>query len=152
MDAPTESTLIIIEIEHKLRGYYAAYVDGNHVTTSVTPLLTTARKLAASGVPLTEELILRRRGSETTSIKSTVGKAAALTVRENARQGPFFTRWAPPGAGGDPQNACRMSKRDRQGSKRIEAPRSKDLNQRGPGRPLATSQSLKKSTAKHRKQ
>lgn len=59
-------------------------VDNEHLGVSRTPLLSAARKLLARGIEPATELEMLRRGSETVAMRTTVGVAARLTVKESA--------------------------------------------------------------------
>lgn len=96
--------MITIIVTPKPGGYFAASVDGEHITTSTTPLLTTARKLLATGVDPNETLQMKHRGSDTIALRSTVGYAAKRAVRENETQGPLLVRYVTPGVGGRAQS------------------------------------------------
>jgi hypothetical protein len=56
------------------------------------PLLAAARVLLAGGVAPDTRIAMRHAGSEHDALRSTVGKAAKLTVKETAN-GPKFRRW-----------------------------------------------------------
>jgi hypothetical protein len=64
-------------------GRYEAVLDGRVLCASSTPLFSAARILQREGTPQCTEITMKHQGSSTISMKSTVGKAAALTVREN---------------------------------------------------------------------
>jgi hypothetical protein len=71
---------------------------------SRTPLFEAARALLRAGYDPAVPVASRHSGSTTKSMTSTVGKAAGLTVEENASNGPRIVPWVPyPGA--DRQNA-----------------------------------------------
>lgn len=65
--------------------------------TSRTPLLAAARELEKRGHSPDTILTMSRAGSDTVSLRSTLGTAAKLTVIENETAGPRFGRYrAPP--------------------------------------------------------
>jgi hypothetical protein len=64
-------------------GRYEAILDGRMLCSSSTPFFSTARILQREGTAHDTEITMKHQGASTISMKSTVGKAAALTVREN---------------------------------------------------------------------
>jgi len=71
---------------------FDAFMGDRWLCRSWTPFLAGARVLAADGVPPETPLLMRHVGSDTIALISTVGAAAALTVREG--DGPMrFTRF-----------------------------------------------------------
>lgn len=65
-------------------GLYHARLHGRHITKSYTPLFSAARILLSEGVSADEPLTLTHEGSETICMRTTVGAAARLTVRDNS--------------------------------------------------------------------
>lgn len=97
-------------------GYYTALVDGCLLCRSRQPFLDGARRLLASGYPADTIIIMKRAGSVIEALHSTVGRAAALTVSEEAYRPPRFKRWRPRymGEGSPPVAYLRKSEqRDR---------------------------------------
>jgi hypothetical protein len=89
--------LITIHVTPLSGGYYAACVDDRILTKqTLTPLLTSARVLLAEGFDPASPIEMKRKGSDIVALRSTIGSAAKLTVRETARAGPMFVRHAPP--------------------------------------------------------
>jgi hypothetical protein len=76
-------------------GYYEAEFEGRPLCTSTQPFLDGARKLLEMGYPPESEVVMQHRGAAEWSLKSTVGFAAKLTIRENANIGPDFRPWKP---------------------------------------------------------
>ena len=72
---------------------YEAYLNGTRLCVSTTPFLSAARVLLREGVPTKAVLAMRWEGGVTDCLTSTVGKAAGLTVRETARDGPMFVTY-----------------------------------------------------------
>jgi hypothetical protein len=70
-------------------GHFNATVDGEKLCSSRTPFFSAARVLLKRGVDPDTKIVMRHTGSETTSLRSTVGAAAALTVDES---GPKFAK------------------------------------------------------------
>lgn len=57
------------------------------------PFLDGARKLLADGLASLDDRIQMQREGEPVAVSGTVGKAAKLTVRENANVGPVYVRY-----------------------------------------------------------
>jgi len=68
--------------------------DDKILSSSRQPLLDAARALLAEGIPPETPIMMRHQGSETISLRSTVGEAAKLTVKEKPN-GPKFQKWEP---------------------------------------------------------
>jgi hypothetical protein len=62
--------------------------------SSTKPFLDAARKLMDLGFDPSTTLVMRHVGSETESLRATIGTAAALTV-EDTTYGPRFRPWKP---------------------------------------------------------
>jgi hypothetical protein len=81
--APNEPTatpaggVTIVVKEYKRQGLFDAYLDGRWLCRSHAPLLSAARVLLAEGIPPETPIMMRHEGSETVSLRSTVGGAAA---------------------------------------------------------------------------
>jgi hypothetical protein len=75
-------------------GRYWTRCDGEEFSAR-QPFFEAARKLLAKGVPPETELTMWRDGEATWSLKSTVGAAAKLTVREDEKRGPEFRLYEP---------------------------------------------------------
>ena len=76
-------------------GTFDAYLGERLLTTSHQPFLEAARVLLAEGVDPATPLVMRHAGSQTDSLKGTVGAAAKLTVEETRTAGPYFRKWRP---------------------------------------------------------
>ena len=77
-------------------GTFDAYLGERLLTTSHQPFLEAARVLLAEGVDPATPLVMRHAGSQTDSLKGTVGAAAKLTVKEApSMSGPVFQKWKP---------------------------------------------------------
>ena len=76
-------------------GYYTARGDGRLLCRSRQPFLDGARRLLASGYPADTMIVMKRAGSVIEALRSTVGRAAALTVSEEENRPPRFKRWKP---------------------------------------------------------
>lgn len=84
-------SLIIVEVVALSRGGYVPHVDGAPVSgRTETPLLTAARWALKQGAAPSTPIAMRRKGADGWDLRSTVGRAASLTVVENARTGPRF--------------------------------------------------------------
>jgi hypothetical protein len=88
--------LIVAEADNR-RGYFDGEIGGRLVVQrSRQPFLGAARALLAQGIDPATPLLMRYKGSGTDSLRSTVGKAAPLTVEERAYGGaPKYARWQP---------------------------------------------------------
>ena len=75
---------------------YAVIVDGVFICRSKTPLLSAARVLLERGVPRDTELRMFWYGSKIASLRTTVGEAAAWTVKEERKYGPVLRAYRPP--------------------------------------------------------
>jgi hypothetical protein len=75
-------------------GRYTANCDGLHIIAR-QPFLEMARKLVALDVHPDTELEMWRKGEASWSIRSTVGKAARLTVEEGNKEGPRWRSYKP---------------------------------------------------------
>jgi hypothetical protein len=74
---------------------FDATVDGRLILTrSTQPLLDGARGLLAAGVDPASWIVMRRAGSDTDALRSTVGAAAKLTVEEGEHP-PTLRPWKP---------------------------------------------------------
>lgn len=75
---------------------YEARLDGHDrlLCVSRTPFFTAARKLLAEGHDRGLVLVMRHVGSDTESLRATLGAAATLTVEETP-YGPKVRRWKP---------------------------------------------------------
>ena len=76
--------------------HYEARLDGMVVCRSRTPFLSAARALLEAGHAPGTILTMRHEGSDTVSLRATLGAAAKLTVVENSREGPRFACYRPP--------------------------------------------------------
>jgi|SRR5215208_3348179 len=83
----------LIEIEQAPHGLYTASLDGRLLCTEREPFLAAARVLLAEGVPADTPIVMRRLGSSVDALRSTVGVAAGLAVREEQGRGPEIVRW-----------------------------------------------------------
>jgi hypothetical protein len=71
-------------------------VDGRFVVErSTTPFCDAARMLLAESVRPEAKLVMRRAGSATDALRSTVGAAAGLTVADDNGGKPVFRKWSP---------------------------------------------------------
>lgn len=77
---------------------YEVRLGAELLITSRTPLLAAARELEKRGHSPDTILTMSRAGSDTVSLRSTLGTAAKLTVIENETAGPKFSRYRPPPA------------------------------------------------------
>jgi hypothetical protein len=73
-------------------GKFAAGLDGRELYAIAKPFLDAARVLLAEGVDAETVLEMRHAGSNTLTLRSTVGTAAGLTVLEGDLR-PRFARW-----------------------------------------------------------
>ena len=70
--------------------------EGRVLGTFTAPLCGGARVLLAEGVPPETPVQMRHAGSATIALRSTVGRAASLTVNEETGDGkPRFAKWRP---------------------------------------------------------
>ena len=76
-------------------GYYTARADGRLLCRSRQPFLDGARRLLASGFPADTVIVMKCAGSVIEALRSTIGRAAAHTVSEEAYRPPRFKRWKP---------------------------------------------------------
>jgi hypothetical protein len=67
--------------------------EGRVLCTSRQPLLDAARVLIAEGHHPSAPIVMRHDGSGVDSFRTTLGKAASLTVEEDAVRGPRLKRW-----------------------------------------------------------
>jgi hypothetical protein len=75
-------------------GTFTAHLDGRPIVTSRQPFLDAARELLKLGHLADAIIIMRHAGSEIDALRSTIGKAARLTVKEAAAgRGPRFAPW-----------------------------------------------------------
>jgi hypothetical protein len=75
--------------------HYQARLNGIVVCRSRTPLLSAARVLLEVGYAPDTILTMTHAGSDTVSLRATLGSAAKLAVVENSREGPRFDRYQP---------------------------------------------------------
>ncbi len=74
---------------------YEATIDGRFLCRSKTPFLAGARVLLAEGVDPTTPLVMRHAGDDAIALQAAVGVAAGLTVIENEKTGPRFSKFVP---------------------------------------------------------
>jgi hypothetical protein len=74
------------------RGSYAAHLDDRELCRSSTPFFAAARVLLAQGYDPSTVLAMSHEGSATVAIRSTIGRAAGLTVDEPPKGGIRFVR------------------------------------------------------------
>jgi hypothetical protein len=77
----------IIIREHEGHGVYDAFVDGEKICRSRTPLFTAARVLLARGVPPETSLEMWR--TATWAMRAPIWAAAKLTVKEGTGRATF---------------------------------------------------------------
>jgi len=78
---------------HRLAAAFHAIVDGATIAgTTRTPFCDAARALLKLGYPADARLLMQHAGSSTTALRSTIGAAARLTVKETGN-GPRFAPW-----------------------------------------------------------
>jgi hypothetical protein len=74
------------------RGRYAAHLDDRELCRSETPFFSAARVLLAQGYDPSTVLAMSHEGSATVAIRSTIGRAAGLTVDEPPKGGIRIVR------------------------------------------------------------
>ena len=88
---------IVISPAHRrgerICGQFVASLDGRRLCVSPEPLLASARVLLAEGIDPETPVAIRHAGADFDAMISTVGVAAALTVREGNKAGPTLVRW-----------------------------------------------------------
>jgi hypothetical protein len=95
---PADSSPAAIELTVFPAGpgrYTATLPNGENLVTSHQPLFAGARALAARGVDPATLLTMRHAGSHTVAMRSTVGRAAKLTVEEPDRGGLSIRAYRP---------------------------------------------------------
>jgi hypothetical protein len=88
---------------HTTRGmlFDAALGERILVRRSTQPFLDAARVLAGEGVDSATPLVMHHAGQDYDALRSTVGAAAKLRVRDSGGSKPVFENWSPsPFAGG----------------------------------------------------
>jgi hypothetical protein len=88
---------------------FAAWLNGELLCQSRTPLLSAARELLGRGVPASTELAMRHAGSSIVAMRTTVGAAARLTVEEGEGAPRFRPYKAPTFRDGSANSADRGS-------------------------------------------
>jgi hypothetical protein len=83
-----------ITVKPQGRGLYAAYI-GDDLLCDRThmPFYSAARVLKAWGFPDNDALTMSHEGSNTISLRSTVGKAAGKTISERDKGGLYVQRF-----------------------------------------------------------
>jgi hypothetical protein len=76
-------------------GHFRAQLAQRELVTSRQPLLDSARILLGEGCDPTTVLVMRHAGSQTESLRATIGAAAKLTVAEGELDPPRFRAWKP---------------------------------------------------------
>lgn len=77
-------------------GRYLAYNGDQFLCSSRQPLLDAARILIKQGHNPNTPIEMRRKNNpNVVALRSTIGQAAKLTVREDAQKGPTFEHWKP---------------------------------------------------------
>jgi len=74
---------------------YEARLDGVPLCQSLTPLLSAARVLLDAGHAPDTVVTMAHEGSSVVSLRSTLAKAAKLTVVDNQHEGPRFAKYRP---------------------------------------------------------
>lgn len=88
----TKTISIIVEPVARAPGRFtAALTDGSIVCSSVTPMLTAARKLLALGHSPGALLLVRHVNREDVTMSARLGQAAELSVDEH--NGTVFAKW-----------------------------------------------------------
>lgn len=87
------------------RGRFAAYLCGRLLCRSRTPLLAAARILQAMGVSDDTLLTMTHEHSATVALRSTIGRAAGLRIRE-IRGTPRLVPWRPDQLPGEGSSTC----------------------------------------------
>jgi hypothetical protein len=96
MLAPPETIVITVAPIEARPGYFQAWLaDRKLCAASHTPFLDASRALLRLGYPATVRVVMRSPGSTTDRLRSTVGAAARLTVKDRDRGRPAFERWNP---------------------------------------------------------
>jgi hypothetical protein len=81
----------------KTRGQiFDAYVEGDKIVSrSTTPFLDACRVMLKEGCPSSIPVIMRHMGSDHDALRSTVGHAAKLSVKDSSIGRPIFGKWQP---------------------------------------------------------
>jgi hypothetical protein len=75
---------------------FDAAVDGRAIVArSTQPLLDAARALLAEGIDPRTWIVMRHAGTVLDALRSTVGVAAGLTVKDDGGGKPVFGKWHP---------------------------------------------------------
>ncbi|QRM28685.1 hypothetical protein [Microvirga sp. VF16] len=74
------------------RDRYAALLDSQELCRSSTPFFAAARQLLAQGRDPSTPLSMRHEGSAIVALRSTIGKAARLTIQESAKDSARIVR------------------------------------------------------------
>lgn len=93
----TEIVLIAERVGCNTRGQlFDGIVEGRRIVTrSTTPLCDAARALLAAGADPAAPLVMRHAGKDRGALRSTVGVAAKLTVKDDSGGKPVSRRWSP---------------------------------------------------------
>jgi len=86
---------------------YEARLDGVTLCQSLTPFLSAARVLLDAGHAPDTILTMTHEGSSVVSLRSTLSRAAKLTVVDNRHEGPRFAKYRPLPAIGEAHGAVR---------------------------------------------
>jgi hypothetical protein len=71
-------------------------VDGRMIVNrSTQPMLDGARALLAEGADPATRLVMRHEGQDYDALRSTIGAAARMTVRDDRTGKPVFVKWQP---------------------------------------------------------
>lgn len=94
--------MIAIHVKQIGGGRYQARLDDGSelVKSSRQPFLDGARELLRRGIDPVTPIVMRRPGSATDALRSTIGAAAKLTVDEGTQR---FRSWQPFAWGGPPR-------------------------------------------------
>jgi len=81
----------------KTRGQvFDAFVEGRKIVSrSTTPFLDACRQLMAEGADPKAKVVMRHEGADHDALRSTIGYAAKLTVKDNSVGAPVFAKWVP---------------------------------------------------------
>jgi hypothetical protein len=85
--------LVVAPVERP--GHFRAQLDHRELVTSRQPFLDSARVLLGEGRDPTTVLVMRHAGSQTESLRATIGAAAKVTVAEGELDPPRLRAWKP---------------------------------------------------------
>ncbi|WP_293854452.1 hypothetical protein [uncultured Alsobacter sp.] len=86
--------ITVIKTKNPTRFTAINAATGERLVTTATPFFDAARYFLRRGARPSTPIVMRHQGSDEIAMRSTVGAAARLTVKDSPH-GPVFVKWKP---------------------------------------------------------